>query len=182
MTLRAFPSPTVLLASLALVGSCLSAATAVAQTTTPTPTTTRTFPATAAPTAAAPAAARPTRPAASPATSPADGQAATADQLFAAWDKDKNKTLTLDEFKNGWESAREQNIMGRLEQQFRAGDKNKSGAIEAAEFTNLPLIKRGGPGAPPMSAFDTNKDQKLDFKEYLELVSAVLKRMAPANK
>ncbi|MCX7043169.1 MAG: hypothetical protein NT117_11040 [Gammaproteobacteria bacterium] len=178
MTLRAFPSPTVVLASLALVGSCMAAATAVAQTTTPAPTTTRTFPATATPTTAAPATARATRPAAAP----GDGQAATPDQLFALWDTDKNKTLTLDEFKNGWESAREQNIIGRLETQFRAADKDKSGLIEAVEFANLPLIKRAGSGAPPMSAFDANKDQKLDFKEYLDLVPAMLKRLAPAKK
>ena len=121
----------------------------------------------------------PARPSANPA---GEAQAATADQLFALWDADKNRTLSITEFKNGWESAREQNIMGRLEMQFRAGDKNKSGAIEAAEFANLPLIKRGGSGAPPMSAFDANKDQKLDFKEYLELVSAVLKRIAPPKQ
>ncbi len=90
--------------------------------------------------------------------------------------------LSLDEFKNGWESAREQNIMDRLVTQFRAADKDKSGVIEAIEFANLPLIKRAGSGAPPMSAFDTNKDQKLDFKEFLDLVSAMLKRLAPARK
>ena len=92
------------------------------------------------------------------------------------------KALTLDEFKNGWESAREQNILGRLETQFRAADKDKSGLIEAVEFANLPLIKRAGSGAPPMSAFDANRDQKLDFKEYLDLVPAMLKRLAPTKK
>lgn len=182
MTLCAFPSPTVLLASLVVVGSCMAAATAVAQTATPAPTTTSTFPASAAPAATAPAAARPTRTAASPAMSQADGQAGTPDQLFTLWDTDKNKTLTLDEFKNGWESAREQNILGRLETQFRAADKDKSGLIEAVEFANLPLIKRAGSGAPPMSAFDANRDQKLDFKEYLDLVPAMLKRLAPTKK
>ena len=177
MTLRAFLIPAAWLATLALAGSLLSAASAVAQTTTPIPmTTSSTFPASAAP-AAAPASARP---AAAP--SPADGQAATLDQIVLAWDKDNNRTLTLDEFKNGWESAREQNIIGRLETQFRAADKDKSGLIEAVEFANLPLIKRAGSGAPPMSAFDANKDQKLDFKEYLELVPAMLKRLAPAKK
>lgn len=176
MTLRASPISATWLATLALAGSVLLAPVATAQTTTPTPTTTSTFPASAAP-ATAPASARP-----SAAPSPADGQAATPDQLFLAWDKDKNRTLTLDEFKNGWESAREQNIIGRIETQFRAADKDKSGLIEAAEFANLPLIKRAGSGAPPMSAFDANKDQRLDFKEYLDLVPAMLKRLAPAKK
>ena len=178
MTLRAPPRPAAL-AAFAFIGSFLIAATAVAQTAAPTPTTTSTFPATAVPATAAPAAARPTARAAG---TPGDVQAATPDQLFIAWDKDKNKTLTLEEFKNGWESAREQNIMGRLEYQFRAADKDKSGLIEAAEFANLPLIKRAGSGAPPMSAFDSNKDQKIDFKEYLDLVPAMLKRLAPARK
>ena len=179
MTHRASPSP-VLIATLALVGGFLSATTAVAQTTTPTPTTTATFPATAAPATATQPGARSTRPLAGP--SPGDGQAATADQLFLAWDRDKNKMLSLEEFKNGWEAAREQNILGRLEAQFRAADKDRSGLIEAIEFNNLPLIKRAGSGAPPMSAFDTNKDQKIDFKEYLDLVSAMMKRLAPASK
>ena len=168
MTFRNPLSKHGLLASFALAGSLAIAASATAQTSTPTPA------ATPAPAAAAPAR--------SNGPSPGDGQAATADQLFAAWDKDKNRTLTLDEFKNGWESAREQNIMGRLEAQFRTADKDKSGLIEAGEFANLPLIKRAGSGAPPMSAFDANKDQKLDFKEYLDLVPAMLKRMAPGNR
>ena len=178
MTLRAPPRPAAPLATLALVGSLLFAATAVAQTTTPTPTTTSPFPATAAPATAVPSAARSTRPAASP----ADVQAATPDQLFVAWDIDRNKLLSPDEFKNGWESAREQNIMGRLASQFRAADRDKSGVIETTEFANLPLIKRAGSGAPPMSAFDSNKDQKIDFKEYLDLVPAMLKRLAPVKK
>lgn len=158
-----------MLATLALVAGLSVSGSTKAQTST--------MPATAAKPASSVAA--PARPTANPA---GEAQAATADQLFASWDADKNRSLSITEFKNGWESAREQNIMGRLEMQFRAGDKNKSGTIEAAEFANLPLIKRGGPGAPPMSAFDANKDQKLDFKEYLELVSAVLKRMAPTNQ
>ena len=177
MTLRASPSPAaLLLATLALAGSVFLTPAAVAQSTSPSPTTASTISASAAP-AAAPASAPP---AAAP--SPADGQAATPDQLFLAWDKDRNRTLTFDEFRNGWESAREQNIMTRLEIQFRAADKDKSGLIEATEFANLPLIKRAGSGAPPMSAFDASKDQKLDFKEYLELVAAMLKRLAPAKK
>jgi EF hand len=159
----------VMLATLAVAAGLSVCNSAMAQTST--------MPASAAKPASSIAA--PARPTANPA---GEAQAASPDQLFALWDVDKNRSLSITEFKNGWESAREQNIMGRLELQFRAGDKNKSGAIEAAEFANLPLIKRGGPGAPPMSAFDANKDQKLDFKEYLELVSAVLKRMAPANK
>ncbi len=175
MTRQTSPSQAALLAMLAFGGSFLVATSAIAQTSTPTPTTSSSFPETAAQ-----ASPRLARPAAAP--SPADGQAATPDQLFLAWDKDKNKQLSLEEFKNGWESAREQNIMERLVSQFRVADKDKSGLVEAGEYANLPLIKRAGSGAPPMSAFDTNKDQKLDFKEFLDLVPAMLKRLAPARK
>ena len=38
---------------------------------------------------------------------------ATLDQLFLGWDKDSNKMLSLDEFKNGRETAHEQNIPSR---------------------------------------------------------------------
>lgn len=176
MTFRASLRPAAFIAAIALGSSLLAAAAATAQTATPVPpgSTPARTPATPAPAA--------TSPARAVAPSPADGQAATPEQLFLAWDKDKNKMLTPDEFKNGWESAREQNIMGRIEAQFRAADKNKSGLIEATEFANLPLVKRAGAGAPPMSAFDANKDQLIDFKEYLDLVSAMLKRLAPAAK
>ena len=160
------PNP-LLSAAMVLAGSFVVAAGAMAQTSTAAPASAP------APTAAAPARTGP---------SPGDGQAATAEQLFASWDKDKNRMLSQEEFKNGWESAREQNILGRLEAQFRAADKDKSGLIEAGEFANLGLIKRAGSGAPPMSAFDLNKDQKIDFKEYLDLVPAMMKRLAPAAK
>lgn len=167
MTFRKSTPSQSLLTTFALAGSLVVAVSANAQTSTAAPVITP------APSAAAPVRTGP---------SPGDGQAATADQLFTTWDKDKNRMLSLDEFKNGWESAREQNIIGRLEAQFRAADKDKSGVIEASEFASLPLIKRAGSGAPPMSAFDANKDQKLDFKEYLDLVPAMLKRLAPVKK
>ena len=169
MTFRKSLPTSRVLATFALAGSLVVTASVIAQTTTPTAT-----PGVAQAPPVAPS--RPSGP------SPGDGHAATADQLFTSWDKDKNTMLSLDEFKNGWESAREQNILGRLEAQFRAADKDKSGLIETAEFSNLPLVKRAGSGAPPMSAFDANKDQRIDFKEYLDLVPAMMKRIAPASK
>lgn len=169
MTFRRSSTTAAMVAAMGLAGGIASAGWAMAQTS-------------VAPTSASKPASSIAATARPAANTPGDGQAATADQLFTLWDADKNRTLSLDEFKNGWESAREQNILGRLEIQFRAADKNKSGLIEAAEFANLPLIKRAGAGAPPMSAFDINKDQLIDFKEYLDLVSAMLKRLAPVKK
>jgi Ca2+-binding EF-hand superfamily protein len=169
MTLR-FPNRR--LSTLILAGSLLASASVVAQS----PATPAATPRPAAPTTATsaprPVAAAPGyRPA-----SPQPGQAATAEQLFSTWDKDRNKQLTLEEFRTGWEEARMSNMLGRLEEQFRASDSNHNGALDPAEYANLPVIKRSGATAPPMSTFDANKNNSLDFKEYLTLVQAAVKQ------
>lgn len=109
-------------------------------------------------------------------------RAASAEDMFAAWDKDKSKSLSLDEFKAGWANVMQANAVMRLQGQFRAHDANKSGFIEATEFANLPIIKQSGKSAPMMSAYDANGDQKLDFKEYISLVETMMKnRPQPAK-
>lgn len=101
------------------------------------------------------------------------------DAVFAAWDLDKNGALSLNEFRSGWVALRRAGEMqARLRTQFHTVDANKNDAIDASEYGNLVLIQRAGKSAPPLSTFDTNKDQRLEFDEYVELVQ----RMAAAER
>ena len=120
-----------------------------------------------------------TLPAARPAPQaqpPAQPQAATPDQLFADWDRNKDKQLSLQEFKTGWADAQEAEFIGRLSLQFRQVDLNHSGFLEASEYANLPVIKRAGGGAPPFATFDVDANKTLDFKEYVMMVQAIMQR------
>ena len=118
------------------------------------------------------------------AAKPAQGAPAEApspEQIFGEWDTDKNKQLSLAEFKAGVEKARMAELIARLEQQFRKADTSGNKKLEAAEYAQLPVIKRGGPQAPPLATFDANKDQGIDFQEYLAMVQAFLRRSAGAQ-
>ena len=66
-------------------------------------------------------------------------------------------------------------LVGKLHANFVAMDANKSGALEQNEFANLELIKKAGTKAPMLSAFDTDRSGKLEFKEYVELISSLMK-------
>ena len=118
------------------------------------------------------AAAQSAKPAAAAANKP---HVATPDEQFALWDKDKNKSLSLDEFKAGLQMAQAQQTVRKLRGNFVAMDKNKSGALEADEYANLELVKKAGSKAPMMSFYDTDKNGKLDFKEYLAMIEAMVK-------
>lgn len=134
--------------------------------------------------AAAPVALAQTTPAAKPATGSAPGvrRAGSAEEVFALWDKDKNKSISLDEFKAGWNNVMAANAITRLQAQFRSHDTDKSGFLEGGEYAALPLIKQAGASAPMMSAYDGNKDGKLDFKEYTGLVDMMMKNRQAAPK
>jgi len=120
--------------------------------------------------AMAQAAAKPAAPAAQA------GQAkATPETVFNAWDKDKNKSLSVDEFRAGWTEIQMRQTVAKLHQNFVQMDANKSGALEQAEFANLELVKKAGAKAPMLSAFDTDKNGKLEFKEYVELIGSMVK-------
>ena len=96
------------------------------------------------------------------------------DQMFAALDKDKNKQLSFDEFKNGVVAERKQAmLMQRLSSIFQDADKNRNGSLESVEFNALPGMKAAKEPKPKLSDFDANKDQKLSFREYLGFVSAM---------
>lgn len=107
---------------------------------------------------------------------PIRAQPNMADATFAAWDADRNGTLSQHEFRTGWQRTQQAvQAQARLRQQFETLDVNKSRAIEAAEYGNLLLIKEAGKSAPPMSTFDSDKNKALDFKEYVGMVDAMMK-------
>lgn len=114
---------------------------------------------------AAPAAAKPAQAAA------AQDPAAEA---FKAWDKDRNGSLSLVEFRTGWQQVqRIAETQARLRHQFGTVDTNKNNAIDPAEYGNLMLVKQAGKNAPQMSVFDANRDGKLAFGEYVKLVQTL---------
>lgn len=115
---------------------------------------------------------------ATPAAKPAAGKQAGAgieqgiDKMFAALDKDNNKQLSYDEFKNGVVAERRQAmLMQRLGQIFQEADKNGNKTLEQVEFNALPGVKAAKDPKPKFADYDKNKDQKMDFREYLEFVS-----------
>lgn len=130
---------------------------------------------------AASAAQAQTRPAATTAAKPSapakqqQQQAVSPEQVFGRWDTDKNNALSLAEFKNGWQEVQASMVLRQLHENFVAMDVNKSGSIEPAEYANLGLIKKAGASAPPMSNFDLDKNQRLDFNEYISMVKSMVK-------
>jgi hypothetical protein len=119
------------------------------------------------------------------ASSPAKASSAASrvDATFGAWDTNKDRMLSLAEFEAGWAGLERATMVEmRLRQQFHAVDADKSGALESGEYANLVLVKRAGKAAPPLSAFDANKDQRLQFAEYLDLVRKLGTRPGGSGK
>ncbi|WP_158883461.1 hypothetical protein [Rhodanobacter sp. L36] len=114
-----------------------------------------------------------TTPVKAPMTS-ASSQASGPNALFTQWDTNHDGTLSPAEFSAGWEKLQSDAALHRLHDQFVALDTNKSGSLDAAEYAHLELIKHAGASAPPMSAFDTDKNRRLDFKEYVNAVGYML--------
>jgi Ca2+-binding EF-hand superfamily protein len=93
---------------------------------------------------------------------------------FKAWDRDRDGSLSLAEFRAGWQQVqRTAEVQARLRQQFTTVDANRNGAIDPAEYGSLVLVKNAGKNAPQMSVFDGNRDGKLEFAEYVRLVQAL---------
>ena len=95
-------------------------------------------------------------------------------EAFKAWDKDRNGSLSLVEFRAGWQQVqRVAEIQARLRHQFGTVDANRNTAIDPAEYGSLMLVKQAGKNAPQMSVFDANRDGKLGFGEYVKLVQTL---------
>jgi len=107
-------------------------------------------------------------------TSPPQGQQGGPDAMFNRWDKDKNKALSLDEFKAGWNEVQAAMALRKLRENFVAMDASKNGSLEEGEYAKLELVKRAGKSAPQMSKFDTDKNQGLGFQEYVAMVQAMV--------
>jgi Ca2+-binding EF-hand superfamily protein len=119
---------------------------------------------------------------AAPAAAPGTAAAETPEAMFQRMDKNNDKMLSLDEFKAGVEARNRAILVARLQAQFKAMDKNNSGALEPTEFYELPLIKSGGSSAPTFTSADTDKDQKLNFKEYVALIGKYAASKQAAKK
>jgi len=102
-----------------------------------------------------------------------------AGEAFKAWDKDRNASLSLVEFRAGWQQVqRVADVQARLRHQFGTVDVNRNNAIDPAEYGNLVLVKQAGKNAPQMSVFDGNRDGKLAFGEYVKLVQTLSAQQA----
>lgn len=151
--------------TLAIASLCSIAA--AAQTSAPSTAAPATRPMQASPAAPARPAARP----GAPGRGPADGGMAT---LFNAWDRDHSGSLTLAEFKQGWQDQRRVALVARLGEMFQTADANHDKLLQPAEYSRLPLMKRAGADAPPMATFDIDHSNSLDYQEYMRMVDALV--------
>lgn len=115
-------------------------------------------------------------------SAPAAGRAKDpAAAMFAAWDRDRNGALSPAEFRDGWSGLRRQLALAQLRAQFQRVDADRSGAIDADEYAGLALVREAGKAATPLATFDANRNQRLEFDEYLRLVQQRA-RPAPAAR
>ncbi len=102
------------------------------------------------------------------------------DQMFKAVDKDKNGSISFEEFKAAIVAERRQMmVIEQLQGNFRAADTNKNGTLNAAEFNALPVMAKLPAPKPVFATYDLNKDQAMDFREFLGFVQQVSKTGAP---
>lgn len=109
------------------------------------------------------------------APAPAVQKGIDASTTFQRWDKNSDKTLSAAEFAAGWQEIQAANTLRNLHDNFVAKDADRNGSLGASEYLKLELIQKAGTSAPPMATFDTDKNQSLDFKEYVGMVGALIK-------
>ncbi len=116
------------------------------------------------------------------AQSAAAKSAQAADAVFRGWDKNTDGQLSREEFRAGWgktlETVRARNA---LVQQFNKLDTNKDHALDGAEARKMTLMQQAGKNAPTLIQFDSNHSGKLEFAEYVKLVSALAAKEQPAR-
>ena len=110
-----------------------------------------------------------------PTSAPAAQPGTEASTTFGRWDKDNNRALSVEEFSAGWREIQAANTLRNLHDNFVAKDADKNGSLGPSEYLKLDLVQKAGTSAPPMATFDTDKNQRLDFKEYVGLVSTLIK-------
>ena len=98
-----------------------------------------------------------------------------ASTTFKRWDKDNDKSLSVDEFSVGWREIQSANTLRILRDNFVAKDADKSGSLGPSEYLTLDLVQKAGASAPPLATFDADKNHSLDFKEYVGLVGTLIK-------
>ncbi|BCT91871.1 hypothetical protein LYSHEL_08950 [Lysobacter helvus] len=98
-----------------------------------------------------------------------------ADAMFAAWDANHDGSISKDEFRAGFVQVRDALTVQRLHAEFERRDANHDGKLQASEYAQMMLVQRAGKNAPPMSAFDKDKNQSLDFPEYLDALKTLAK-------
>lgn len=126
-----------------------------------------------------------TKPVAKPA--PASAQNANLekgiDVMFKAIDTDKNGSLSFQEFQVAVVAQRRQaQLIQQLQAKFRSADTDKSGSLNIAEFNQLPVVVKSPNPKPTFASFDVNKDQAIDFREYLAFVQQVTRAAPTAPK
>lgn len=102
--------------------------------------------------------------------------------VFAAWDVDKSKTLSLEEFNAGWTRLEQAAATRQLKMQFDLRDKDRSGTLDSAEYITLDLVRKVGASAPAFADFDADKSGGIGFREYVAMVAALVgKARTPAR-
>ena len=103
-----------------------------------------------------------------------------ADSKFGEGDVNNDGFLSRDELHNMTAKATEQ-VVGKMEQEFAAMDKDKNGQVSLAEFKAAATAKVGLNPEAALQRFDANKDGKVSAAEFRAPVLASFDKF-DANK